>query len=444
LDRKTPFDYDAPIEGMRVLDRHRFQLRFDEPRPRFLESMAVSDLFGAVAREVVQAYGDKIAEHPVGTGPFRLAQWRRSSLIVLERNPAYRERRWDSQPAPDDVEGQAIAARLRGKRLPLLDRVEISIIEEAQPRWLSFLNGQHDYIDRVPSEFIQVAMPGGKVAPNLAKQGVRGVITLQSDVTFTYFNMDDPVVGGLAPQQVALRRAISLATDVEREIRLVRRGMAIPAQSPVMPHLSGYDPAFRSEMSEYNPARAKALLELHGYVDRDGDGWREGPDGRPLVLEMATQPDQQSRQLNELWKKNMDAIGLRIAFKTAKWPENLKQGRAGKLQMWALASGASGGDGQGMITRYYGPQSGNQNIARFRFKPLDEIHDRMTVLPDGAERLELFERAKKIAIAYMPYKLHAHRLVADMMHPGLTGYRRPLFWNEWWHMVDVDPGPSPA
>ena len=444
LEQKTPFDYDAPVEGLRVLDRYRFELRFDLPRPRFIDSMAVSDLFGGVAREVVQAYGDKIAEHPVGTGPFRLAQWRRSSLIVLERNPAYRERLWDCSPAADDAEGQAIAAKLRGRRLPLLDRVEISIIEEAQPRWLSFLNGQHDYIDRLPPEFIEVAMPGGRVAPHLAKQGVRGVVTLVSDVTFTYFNMDDPVVGGLAPRQVALRRAISLATDVQREIRLVRRGMAIPAQSPVMPHLTGYDPAFKSEMSEYSPARAKALLELHGYVDRDGDGWRERPDGQPLLLQIATQPDQQSRQLNELRKKDLDAVGIRAEFKTAKWPENLKAGRSGKLQIWALASGASGGDGQGMITRYFGPQAGNQNIARFRLPALDAIHERMTVLPDGRERLQLFEQAKKIAVAYMPYKLHTHRLVADMMKPGLAGWRRPLFWNEWWHFVDAEPGPGPA
>jgi len=442
LERKAPFNYDAPIEGLRVLDRHRFQIKFDEPRPRFIESMAVSDLFGAVAREVVEFYGDKIGEHPVGSGPFKLGQWRRSSLIVLERNPQYRERLWTSEPAADDKEAQAIVARLKGKKLPLVDRVEISIIEEAQPRWLAFVGGQHDLIDRLPAEFINVAMPGGKVAPNLAKQGVRGQLTLVSDITFTYFNMEDPVVGGLEPHKVALRRAISLATDVEREIRLVRYGMAIPAQSPVLPHLSGYDPRYKSEMSEYNPARAKALLDLHGYVDRDGDGWRELPDGKPLKLEIATQPDQQSRRMNELWKKNMDAIGIRIEFKPGKWPENLKAGRAAKLQMWALASSASGGDGQGMITRYYGPQSGNQNISRFRFKPLDEIHDRLTVLPDGPERLKLFDAAKKIAIAYMPYKLHVHRVVADMMHAGVVGYRRPLFWNEWWHMVDVGPSPD--
>ena len=439
LDTKKPFDYEAPIAGMKLLDRYTFQLALEEPRPRFLENMAVSDLFGAVAREVAQAYGDKIGEHPVGTGPFKLGAWRRSSLIVLERNPGYRHRVWEADPAPDDAEGQAIAAKMRGRKLPILDRVEISIIEESQPRWLSFLNGQHDYIERVPPDFINVAMPGRKVAPNLAKQGIKGVITLQADIALSYFNMEDPVVGGLEPAKVALRRAICLAVDVDREIRLVRRGMAVPAQSPIMPHLSGYDPAFKSEASEYSPAKAKALLDLHGYVDKDKDGWREQPDGQPLVLTYATQPDQNSRQLIEQWKKNMDAIGIRMVFKPAKWPENLKAARAGKLQMWGVGSGASGGDGQGMLTRYYGPQAGNQNLARFKLKAFDDIHDRLTVLPDGPERLKLFDEAKRMAIAYAPYKLHAHRYVADMMHPMVVGYRRPLFWNEWLHMVDADP-----
>jgi ABC-type transport system substrate-binding protein len=438
LDSKRAFDYDTPIQGLRALDRYTLQIRVEDPLPRMTEMLAVSDLFGGVAREVCEFYGDRIAEHPVGTGPFRLAQWRRSSRIVLERNPAYRDRSWQADPAPDDAEGQAIAARLRGRKLPLLDRVEISIIEEQQPRWLSFLNKQADFIERLPNEFIEAAMPGGQVAPNLARQGVRGRRVLMSDVTMTYYNMDDPVIGGLQPERVALRRAINLSVDLDREIRTVRRGMAIPAQSPVMPHLSGYDPAFKSENSEYNPAKAKALLDLYGYVDRDGDGWREQPDGSPLVLQCGTQPDQLSRQLDELWQKNLTAIGIRIQFKPAKWPENLKAARAGKLQIWSLASGASGGDGQGMLTRYYGKQAGQQNLSRFKHPEFDAIHDQMTVLPDGPERLALFERAKRLAIAYAPYKLHVHRLVADLMWPGVVGYRRPLFWNEWWHMIEMD------
>ncbi len=283
---------------MRALDRHTVQFRLEAPRPRFIETLAAMDLTGAVAREVVEFYGDKIGEHPVGTGPFRLGAWRRSSQIVLERNPGYRERLWHAEPAPDDAEGQAIVARLKGRRLPLVDRVEISIIEESQPRWLSFLNGQANFLERLPEDFVNVAMPGGRTAPNLLKQGIRGQRVLTTDVVMTYFNMEDELVGGYTPEKVALRRAISLSVDLDREIRVARRGMAIPAQSPLIPYTTGYDPKFKSENSEYNPARAKALLDLYGYVDRNGDGWRERPDGSPLVLQSATQPDQRSRQLN--------------------------------------------------------------------------------------------------------------------------------------------------
>ena len=275
--------------------------------------------------------------------------------------------------------------------------MEVAVIEESQPRWLAFLNGEQDLLDRLPPDFVGVAMPGGKVAPHLAKKGVKGSITLQSDVTFYYFNMEDAVVGGMLPHQVALRRAFGLGIDTEREIRLIRRGMAIPAQGPITPHTTGYDPKFKSEMSQYSPARARALLDMHGYVDRDGDGWREKPDGTPMTLEIATLTEQIYRQFNEMLKRDMDAIGVRITFKVAKWAEQLKAGRAGKLQIWSLSSLGSGGDGQGMITRYYGPQAGNQNFPRFKHPRMDAIHDRMTVLPDGPEREALFAEASKIA-----------------------------------------------
>ncbi len=445
IDGKKPFDHDRPLDGLRAPDRHTLQLRTDEPRPRLIESLAIAGWFGTpVAREVVEFYGDKIGEHPVGTGPFRLAQWRRSSFIALDRNPAYRLRLWDSQPAADDAEGQAIAAQLRGRRLPLLDRVEISIIEEQQPRWLSFLNGESDFIDRVPPEFIDVAMPGGRVAPNLAKRGIQGRRVLQPDIAMTLYNMDDPVVGGYAPHQVALRRALNLGVDVEREIRLVRKGLAVPAQSPVLPYTSGYDPAFKSENSQYSPARANALLDLYGYTDRNRDGWRELPDGQPLVLSFATQPDQASRAANELWQKNMRAIGVRMEFKTAKWPENLRAARAGKLQIWSVGSSATTGDGQDMLRRYHGRQAGQQNLSRFALKEFDAVYEQLAALPDGPARDALFDRAKRLAVAWAPYKLHVHRYAADMMYPWMTGYRRPPYWSEWWHMVDVDPAQRAA
>ena len=438
VQNKTAFDYDTPIEGLRALDRYTLQFKLAAPRPRFLENLAASDLFGATAREVVEFYGDEIMGHPVGTGPYKLAQWRRSSLIVLERNPAYRERVFDAEPAPDDADGQAVLKALGGRRIPFIDRVEVSIIQETQPRWLAFLNGQLHYLS-VPGEFAVQAMPGGQLAPNLAKQDVRGYQNLNADSAFLYFNMEDPVVGGYTPEKVALRRAISLGMDIERQIRVARRGQAVPAQSVVVPHTTGYDPKFKSENGDFDPARAKALLDLYGYTDRDGDGWREAPDGSPLVLENATQPDALSRQFDELTKANFDRLGLRVRFFTGQWPEQLKAARAGKLQLWSLGSSAAGVDGQGSLARLYGPQAGSQNLARFQNADFDRLYERMQQIPDGPERDELFRQAKLISVAYMPYKTTVHRISTDLVRGGMLGYRRPLFWQEWWHLVDMAP-----
>jgi len=442
IRNNKPLDYDKPIAGLSTPERYTLRIELEEPRPRFAEDgFTGSDILGAVAREVVEFYGDQIDAHPVGTGPYRLKSWRRSSEIVLERNPGYRERTYDAEPAPGDAAGQAIAAKFRGRRLPMIDEVRVAIIEQSQPMWLSFLNAEVDALvtnaGRVPPDFLALAMPGGKLAPYLAKRGIQGIRNLNPDSGLAYFNMDDPVVGGYTPEKVALRRAIALAYDVDVEIRNIRRG-GIHAQSPVVPHTIGYDPRFKSEMGDYDPARARALLDLYGYVDRNGDGWRDLPDGRPLTIEMASQPDDLTRKFDELWKKNLAAIGVRIVFKPAQWPENLKAARAGKLQFWQVGRSAAGSDGQGALAELHSQQIGSQNLARFRNAEFDRIYERMRVIPDGPERDALFLKAKEIAVAYMPYKHTAHRMEADMLHGWVEGYRRPLFWLEWWHMVDVD------
>jgi ABC-type transport system substrate-binding protein len=445
LDSKQAFNYDKPIEGIKTLDRYTLQFNLRDPDPRFITGiLSNSDLLGAVAREVVTFYGDAIPAHPVGTGPFKLTQWRRSSLIVLERNPEFREVLYDAEPAADDAAGQAILAKLKGKRLPMVDRVEVSIIEENQPRWLSFLQNGADLLEEVPAEYVDGAMPGGKVAPHLAKKGLQGHRMLRSEVRFTYFNMEDPVVGGYTPEKIALRRAIFLALDIEREIRLVWRGHAVVAQSPVMPNTDQYDPNYRSENGEFSLPKAKALLDLYGYVDKDGDGWRDMPDGSPLVLKKATLPDGVSRALDEQWQRNMKALNVRIEFQAAKFQENLKAGRAGKLQMWLLGNLAAGPDGQGTFQRYDSTQIGGNNWARFKLPLMDDLYKRMKVLPDGPERLALFNEAKRVAAVYAPYKAHVHRHVIDMTQPWVVGYRRPVFWQENWQYLDIDTSKLPA
>jgi ABC-type transport system substrate-binding protein len=448
LDAKKPFDYDAPLEGLKALDRYTVQFKLRAPRPRLIEILCNPELYGAQAREVVEHYGDKIAEHPVGTGPFRLKQWRRSSLIVLERNPQFREVLYDAEPAADDAWGRSMLARFKGRKLPMIDEVRISIIEEAQPFWLAFLNAEIDSAmaktGAVPGEFVLQAAPNGKIAPNLAKRGIQMRRQANPDSAYVYFNMEDPVVGGYTPDKVALRRAIGLATDIDKLIRIGYRGQAIPAQSVIVPHTSGYDPAFKSEMGDHDPARARALLDMFGYLDRDGDGWRERPDGSALVIDRASQADQVSREFESMWKKDLQAVGIRTKSTVGQWPEQLRSARAGKLQVWALGGSATAPDGLGSLMRFDSTQWGGQNFARFKNAEFDALYQQLSALPDGPERDALFRQAKLIAAAYLPYKGNVHRISTDMWHPWVIGFQRPLFWQNWFHMVDIDPSLKPA
>jgi ABC-type transport system substrate-binding protein len=432
------FDYDREIEGLRALDKYTVQFKLGELRPRFLEGLTDPGIFGIVAREVVEAYGDRIMEHPVGTGPFKLSEWRRSSKITLVRNPNYREEYFEATPPADSPLAQQVYAQMKGRKLPQIDKIEVSIIEESQPRWLAFLGNEHDLMERLPAAYVNVAIPQNKLAPNLQKRGIQMQRNLLGDVTFTYFGMENPVVGGYTPEKIALRRAIAMGQNSAEEVRLPRRGQAIVAQGPVMPLTAAYDPNMRSEMGVFDRPRAMALLDLFAYTDKDGDGWRDLPDGKPLALEYATTSSADSRELNEIWKKNMDAIGIRVVFKYGQWPELLKASRNGKLMMWGLGLGGGSPDGAGVLALGYSESKGQQNHARFSLPEYDEIYKKINRMPDGPERKLLIDQAVKILVAYMPYKFSTHRFGTDLTHPWLQGYVRNPIARDFWKYIDID------
>jgi len=433
------FDYDREVESLRVLDRYTYQIRFKSPNPGFIYDLTNCNLTCAVAREVVEAYGDGIMAHPVGTNAFRLADWRRSSRMVLERNPNYREDFFEARPPEGDKVKQEIAARLRGKRLPMIDRVEIYVVEENQPRFLAFLNGEHDLITGVPADFVNTTIPNGRLAPNLAARGIQIDRTVELDLAFTYMNMDHPLIGGYTADKVALRRAIALGYDIEASILQIYRGQATAAQNTVPPGAIGDDRDFISPLAEYNPAKAKALLDTFGYVDRDGDGYREMPDGSPLVLELASTPDGASKVNDEVWRRSMDAIGLRIEYRKAKWPELLRESRAGKLMMWGLGWTAGSPDAQTFYDILYGRNKGQSNHSRFDLPEFNALHERAIALADGPERRELFARMDRLVAAYAPLRPTVHRIGTSLAHPWVFGYQRHPVMRQFWKFIDIDP-----
>jgi oligopeptide transport system substrate-binding protein len=437
------YDYDAPVKGIETPDKYTLRVRLKEADYNFLYIFATVQT-AAMAREVVEKYANEVGAHPVGAGPFRLTEWRRSSKMVLEANPNYREVYFDEQPA-DDPMSQAIAARMKGKKLPQVQRVEVSVIEESQPRWLAFINGETDYAN-VPAEFIGYAFPGGKVAPFLAKAKIDGQRFVETELVYTYFNLDHPVVGGVTPEKIALRRAMAMGYDVWQDISVIRNGGAIRAMSAIPPGVEGFDPNFRLPDMDYNPARAKSLLDMYGYIDRDGDGYRETPDGKSLVIEMGNEPDSTLAQFAALWKKNMDAIGINITFKRAKWPDLNKEAKAGKLAMWQLAWGADYPDAENFFQSLYGPNAveGGGNFARFRNARFDSLYEQSRRLPPGPERNKLYAEMKRLIAVYVPWIPQTHRYRNEVWQPWVIGYMKHPILTQPWRYIDIDESKRPS
>jgi len=429
-------DYDAPIEGLRELDRYTLRIRLTAPDFK-LPYILATPATGALAREVVEAYGSDVGAHPVGTGPYVLKEWRRSSRVVLEANPGYRELYFHAEPEETSWDADIVKA-LSGRRIPLNDRIEVNVIEAEQPRWLAFLNAEIDLIEILPEEYANVAAPGGKVAPNLAKQGVRLSREAKPDVWFTFFGMEDPVVGGYTPEKIALRRAIALAIDTRTDIAVVRNGQALQAQSIIPPGIPGYDTEFRNPFGSYDPARAKALLDLFGYVDRDGDGYRELPDGKPLVIEYASQPTLFARRLDELIQRSLQAIGIRIVIKKAPVPELRKLGKLGKLQMRTDGWQADYPDAENFFQVLYGPNAGQANYSRFRLAEFDRMYEKIAAMPDSPERNVLYRKMQNLVLVYAPWRLAVHRLQNHLIHPWIAGYKKHPFVQMHWRYIDID------
>jgi ABC-type transport system substrate-binding protein len=432
------FDYDTEVDGLRALDRYTFRIKLTQVNYTFQYLLAQCQVSCALAREVVDAAPDKVMEHPVGTGPYMLDEWQRSSKITFVANPGYRDVYYTASPPADDPVMQADYAKLKGRKLPLTPRVEISIINEEQPRWLAFLNDEQDMLERLAAEFANVAIPNNKLAPNLARRGIKMDRNPGVEVTFTYYAMQNPMIGGYTPEKVALRRAISLGYSNEEEIRIIRRNQAIPAQSPVGPGAAGYDPKLRTSASEYDPAKARALLDTYGYVDRDGDGYRELPDGRPFTFDRASTPTQLDKQFDELWKKDMDAIGIRFTAHKAQWPELLKQSKAGQLMSWGLGWSVATPDADAFYDVLYGPNAGQSNHSRFDLPEWNRLFAASKKLRDGPERDALYQKMNKLFIAYQPWKLGVHRVITDLMQPWVYGYHRHPVSRSWWSYVYVD------
>jgi len=438
------FDYDAPIAGLETSDRYTLRIRLKDSDYN-LSYILAHEPTSAVAREVIDAYADvagRAMANPVGTGAYRLAQWVRSSKIVLEANPDYRGFTWNFTSA--DPADQKLIAEMKGKKMPQVGRVEVSIIEEDQARLLAFQSGALDLMD-LGGVLAPNVLDGGKLKPEFAKKGIQLSRIIDPAIIYHYWNLQDPIVGGMSKEKIALRRAMAMAYDVDEEVKVVRNDQAIEAQYPIPPGVVGHDASYRSPV-KHDVATANKLLDAFGYK-KGADGYRNLPDGKPFTIRYASRPDSLGRQQDELWKKALDSVGIRMEVQKDKFPELLKLERQCKLMMRTASWIADWPDAENFMQLLYGPNTGQNNNACAKIPEYDKLYEQSLRMPPSPERDKLYHEMTKIIEAYAPWRLDVLTYRNMLVSPRILGYRKhPILHNEWAY-IDVAPkgvGAQPA
>lgn len=415
--RTKKLDIDRPLAGLKTTSRYVFQITLAEPRAELLHLMAGSPFY-PMAREVVEAYGDKVGDKPVGTSAYRLAEWRRGSRIVFERNPAFREEHYSEEGDAGDTAAAATARRLKGRRIPLVDRVQYSVIEEAQPRWLAFMNGEIDYLE-VPADFTPQLLKDGKLAPDLAARGLQLWRYAGNAFRFITFGMDHPVVGGYAAEQVALRRAIATALDRRGVIAGVHSDQVKMLDTLIVEGMLGHDSLYNGLAVEHSAAKARAMLDTYGWRDRDGDGWREAPDGSRLSIEMVGAATQSQRAFNEIFKRNMDAIGVRTEFRSMPFQDMKRAAAAGQLMMWRQSWW--GQFPQDLYGSLVGSRPNTANPSRFNLPRYNDLFIKQLAMPFGQERTAVWREMDRLLSAFTPLIIEGQPIVSVLAQAQVVG-----------------------
>jgi ABC-type transport system substrate-binding protein len=427
------FDYGARVAGLEAPDRYTLRITLTHSDYTFPQVLALPAL-SAVAREVVEAYPGETAAHPVGTGPYILKKWVPASKMILEANPGFRGFTWDFDPG-DDPADKAIAARMRGRKMPQVGTIDISVMEEPQSSWLAFQRGELDLLN-LPSTFAPVALPHGKLAPDLAKKGVYLSRILLPAINYTSFNMRDPVLGGFTNDKLALRRAIAMAYDIDAEIAVIRKGQAAPLSMVIPPGVAGYETRYRSSI-KYDPAAANELLDRFGYK-KGPDGYRRLPNGKPLVLTYASQTNALAREFDELWQKAMNSLRIHLSIEKGKFSDQIREAIACRHQIWSYGWIADYPDGDNFMQLLYGGNIGQSNVSCYRSPTYDALYERSRLMPDSPDRDKLFEQMTHQFETDTPWRLGTATYQNTLAQPRVIGYKaHPVLLADWIY-VDVD------
>ncbi len=425
----------GPVDGLRVVDRHTLEIVLREPSPQILYWFAMP-FTTPVAWEAVQYYDGKegrprFADHPVGSGPYRLVHYNKQARMSLEVNPNWhgvRHPEWKapgtlfpSEGAPGDAEKGLLDAA--GEPLPRIQRIEFLREKESIPRFNKFLQGYFDTSGIIKESFDKVVVED-RLSPEMAARGMKLEKSVEPSVFYIGFNMDDPTVGAEGGERSRkLRQAMSLTVDVEEWLRRFTNGRGVPAQSPIPPGLFGYDPDYLNPFRKVDMERARALLKEAGYADGI-----DPETGKPLHLTFdtyQTSPDQLLviRFFVDAWRR----LGLNVELAPTNYNQFQEKVRNGAYQIYMWGWIADFPDPENFLFLLWSElarsNSGGPNTSNFSNARFDELYKAMKVRPNDAERRAMVAEMRSILEHERPWiELH-HSEDYALYHGWLDGVK---------------------
>ena len=419
----APSDYDAEVEGLRAPDRYTLVMKLKRPYPQLLWILTMHYAF-AIPREAVEFYGREFVNHPVGTGPYLLKNYRQNYRYEFVRNPKWaetkREERYPQHGAPDDPPELLADA---GRPLPFIDRIVQYVVDDSTTEWLMFLTGAFESSGVSRDNWDVVITKDRLLTPELSRRGVRLLSAPTLTIFYIGFNMDDPVVGRGADEDQSLknkklRQALTCAFDTESYIRFHNNRITRPA-GPIPPGMAGYED--KPSPFPFDVERARKLLAEAGYPDG-----RDPKTGRrlQLTLEMGSGDNPEFRQAAELVASFMERIGVVLKPSYNNWPTFLEKMERRQMQLFSLGWVSDYPDAENFLQLFYGPnQSPGPNHCNYANAAFDALYEKARVMQDTPERTELYKRMADIVVEDCPWIFTANPLAYGLHHQWIRNYK---------------------
>jgi peptide/nickel transport system substrate-binding protein len=365
------------IERVEKIDDLTVRFHLSRPFAPFLASLALFPV-SVVSPSAVRELGERFAQEPVGTGPFRFVSWDRSAgRITLRRFEEY----WGRK---------ARAEKLVFRR-----------IGDSRQRILALESGAAQIVRNVDPGALQMV----RLHPDLRASVTRGNTVAYMAMNTTKPPFDDP----------RARRAVNYAVRTRAVVKLVFQGLAEPAIGPVPPVLSW---AFNQKVRTYHrdPARARKLLKQAGYVD--------DPTQRPTLYVMETPRPYLARPIlaARMIARDLESVGMPIRLVVLPFKRQTESIIRGDHHLALYGWVGDNGDPDNFVTTLLGPQR-TFNIAFWKHEEFTRLIRLAGTARKRSARARYYKKAQEIVAEQAPWVPLAHTKMVVALRRELVGFR---------------------